>query len=219
MPKTSADCRPGRRPAGGAARRAYPPRRRQAKLAQARGHALLESARTMIAAEAIKRVEIRIRHGDLLEGTPIWRRTPSWWSSASAARRPTSPSSISARTSSAWCRPPPGRCSWRRAPTGRSSASLSRSTAAGAPTAPTDTAENRTRLDAPVRRLHEAGFDVEGRLLQGEPDNFIAVHVEAEGVGLLVMGAYGHSRIRSLVIGSTTESMVRRCKVPVLMFL
>lgn len=70
-----------------------------------------------------------------------------------------------------------------------------------------------------MRRLHEAGFDVEGRLLQGEPDNLIAVHVEAEGVGLLVMGAYGHSRIRSLVIGSTTESMVRRCKVPVLMFL
>jgi nucleotide-binding universal stress UspA family protein len=35
---------------------------------------------------------------------------------------------------------------------------------------------------------------------------------------VMVMGAYGHSRIRSLVIGSTTEAMVRRCKVPVLMF-
>jgi hypothetical protein len=31
------------------------------------------------------------------------------------------------------------------------------------------------------------------------------------------MGAYGHSRIRSFVIGSTTTEMVRSCKVPVLM--
>jgi nucleotide-binding universal stress UspA family protein len=38
------------------------------------------------------------------------------------------------------------------------------------------------------------------------------------GVDLLVMGAYGHGRIRSLVVGSTTTAMVRRCKIPVLMF-
>ncbi len=29
------------------------------------------------------------------------------------------------------------------------------------------------------------------------------------------MGAYGHSRIRSLIIGSTTTSLIRLCKVPV----
>ena len=42
--------------------------------------------------------------------------------------------------------------------------------------------------------------------------------VRNEKIGLLVMGAYGHSRIRSLVIGSTTTEMVRSCKVPVLLF-
>ncbi|WP_372803402.1 universal stress protein, partial [Paracoccus seriniphilus] len=42
--------------------------------------------------------------------------------------------------------------------------------------------------------------------------------IDAEGFDMLVMGAYGHSRIRSLVIGSTTTEMVRSCKVPVLMF-
>jgi nucleotide-binding universal stress UspA family protein len=31
------------------------------------------------------------------------------------------------------------------------------------------------------------------------------------------MGAYGHSRIRQMIIGSTTAEMVRSCKVPVLM--
>src|SRR5690606_5753420 len=81
-----------------------------------------------------------------------------------------------------------------------------------------DTAENRSRLDAPVRRPRAAGLDVEGLLLPGDPDEVIASHVETHGIGLLVMGAYGHSRIRSLVIGSTTEAMVRRCKVPVFMF-
>jgi nucleotide-binding universal stress UspA family protein len=80
-----------------------------------------------------------------------------------------------------------------------------------------DTAENRSRLDAPVRRLRECGFEVEGLLLPGDPDEVIGGHVEAHGIGLLVMGAYGHSRIRSLVIGSTTEAMVRRCKVPVVL--
>ena len=80
------------------------------------------------------------------------------------------------------------------------------------------TAENRSRLDAPVRRLRDAGFDVEGFLIPGDPDEVIGGHVETQGIGLLVMGAYGHSRIRSLVIGSTTEAMVRRCKIPVLMF-
>ena len=53
---------------------------------------------------------------------------------------------------------------------------------------------------------------------QGPPDAVIAKSVEADGVDLLVMGAYGHSRIRSLIIGSTTTSMIRQCLVPVLLF-
>ncbi|WP_346433142.1 universal stress protein [Breoghania sp.] len=41
---------------------------------------------------------------------------------------------------------------------------------------------------------------------------------EREGFHLLVMDAYGHSRIRSFVIGSTTSEMMRSCKVPILLF-
>lgn len=80
------------------------------------------------------------------------------------------------------------------------------------------TPENKSRLDAVVWRLKEAGYQVESALLDGDPDDVISAYVESNEIGLLVMGAYGHSRIRSLVIGSTTEAMVRRCKVPVLMF-
>ncbi len=32
------------------------------------------------------------------------------------------------------------------------------------------------------------------------------------------MGAYGHHRIRHLVIGSTTAQMLRRCHIPILLF-
>jgi nucleotide-binding universal stress UspA family protein len=42
--------------------------------------------------------------------------------------------------------------------------------------------------------------------------------VEREGIDLLVMGAYGHSRIRNLIIGSTTTEMVRSCKIPVILY-
>ena len=32
------------------------------------------------------------------------------------------------------------------------------------------------------------------------------------------MVAYGHSRIRSLLIGSTTTALLRACRIPVLVF-
>ena len=54
-------------------------------------------------------------------------------------------------------------------------------------------------------RLREAGFDVDARLENGEPEDVIARSVESQPNALLVMGAYGHSRIRSYIIGSTTS--------------
>ena len=81
-----------------------------------------------------------------------------------------------------------------------------------------DTPEKRRLLEAPARQLQEAGFTLHTRLEQGAPEGVIQQHVEARNIGLLVMGAYGHSRIRSLIIGSTTTELLRRCRVPVLMF-
>jgi len=34
---------------------------------------------------------------------------------------------------------------------------------------------------------------------------------------MLVMGAYGHSRVRHLLVGSTTTTMLRRASLPVLL--
>lgn len=66
--------------------------------------------------------------------------------------------------------------------------------------------------------LRAAGQAPVCQMLVGAVDNEISTYVEGQGINLLVMGAYGHSRIRQLIIGSTTTSMIRRCKVPVLLF-
>lgn len=73
-------------------------------------------------------------------------------------------------------------------------------------------------LHEAAAKLSAAGFDVEAHSVAGEPEKVIAESVERDGIGLLVMGAYGHSRIRQLMVGSTTTAMVRTCHVPVLMF-
>ena len=40
--------------------------------------------------------------------------------------------------------------------------------------------------------------------------------VKAQVASLLVMGAYGHSRIRQLMVGSITTTLLRLSAVPVL---
>ena len=78
--------------------------------------------------------------------------------------------------------------------------------------------ETARELEAATTALKGAGFEVESELFQGHVEEIIKREVEARSADLLVMGAYGHSRIRRLVIGSTTAQLVRDCHVPVLMF-
>ncbi|MEC5384032.1 universal stress protein, partial [Aurantimonas sp. C2-6-R+9] len=72
------------------------------------------------------------------------------------------------------------------------------------------------RLKAAQETLASAGYDVTVGFEKGEPDDVIAAKVKRDGVGLLVMGAYGHSRIRNLIVGSTTTSLIQSCAIPVL---
>ena len=66
-------------------------------------------------------------------------------------------------------------------------------------------------------RLLAAGIEAETSILAGQPETVLGRLIEEEQFDMLVMGAYGHSRIRSLLIGSTTTEMIRSCKVPVLL--
>lgn len=81
-----------------------------------------------------------------------------------------------------------------------------------------DTAETRKRLDDARAILEDGGYSVEASVMQGQPETVISHAVESEAIDLLVMGAYGHSRVRSLIIGSTTTGMVRSCKIPIALF-
>ncbi len=73
-------------------------------------------------------------------------------------------------------------------------------------------------LQEAAGKLREAGYAVTAEARPGHPDEVISELVKSAGIDLLVMGAYGHSRIRQLMVGSTTTAMVRSCQIPVLMF-
>ncbi|MEO5732456.1 MAG: universal stress protein [Rubrivivax sp.] len=71
-------------------------------------------------------------------------------------------------------------------------------------------------LDDPCRSLVLAGFDTRSEQLAGEPEVVLPALLKAQGAAWLVMGAYGHSRIRLLIVGSTTTALLRLAEVPVL---
>ncbi|MGJ8639783.1 MAG: universal stress protein [Opitutaceae bacterium] len=66
--------------------------------------------------------------------------------------------------------------------------------------------------------LREAGLKATYQVLNGIVESAIASYVDSKGIDLLVAGAYGHSRIRDLLIGSTTTELLRKCHIPVLCF-
>lgn len=74
----------------------------------------------------------------------------------------------------------------------------------------------KTLADA-AGTLEAAGLDVETEVIGGQPETALAGLVEKTPFDMVVMGAYGHSRIRSLIIGSTTTEMIRSCKVPIVL--
>ncbi|AWV07734.1 universal stress protein [Marilutibacter maris] len=72
-------------------------------------------------------------------------------------------------------------------------------------------------MDDAAAQLREAGFAIETATVPGTADAVIAAQVAERGIDLLVMGAYGHSRIRQLIVGSTTTEVLRTCAIPVLL--
>ncbi len=79
-------------------------------------------------------------------------------------------------------------------------------------------ADAKWYLEEAAEKLRAVGYVVSVEAEPGDPEHVIANTLEPQKIDLIVMGAYGHSRIRHLIIGSTTTEVVRTCKVPVLMF-
>jgi nucleotide-binding universal stress UspA family protein len=61
------------------------------------------------------------------------------------------------------------------------------------------------------------GREVTTTLKPGKPEDVIASVVGATRGSILIMGAYGHSPLRTLIVGSTTTAMIRTVHVPILL--
>ncbi len=80
-----------------------------------------------------------------------------------------------------------------------------------------DTAEKRAKLEQARKTLEDAGIEAPTAILPGESELVLRQYQQDKGIDLIIMGAYGHSRIRRLLIGSTTTAILRQSVVPVLL--
>lgn len=76
--------------------------------------------------------------------------------------------------------------------------------------------ERRRQVDAAAAQLAD-GHKVSTVLQAGKAEEIIADIVAQTPGAMLVMGAYGHSPLRKLIVGSTTTAMIRTVHVPVLL--
>jgi len=79
-------------------------------------------------------------------------------------------------------------------------------------------AEMQEHLRWASTMLESAGFEVVTQIIAGEVKHVLCDYRDAHDIGMVVMGAYGHSKIRQFLIGSTTTKMIRHTsKVPLLL--
>ncbi|WP_431637111.1 universal stress protein [Dyella sp. KULCS107] len=83
--------------------------------------------------------------------------------------------------------------------------------------AASESAESKAAMHWAVQLLDAAGVEARMETIPGHADAVIADYVRTHAIDLVAMGAYGHSRIRQLIVGSTTTTMIRSCLVPILL--
>ncbi|MFU7157019.1 universal stress protein [Pseudomonas aeruginosa] len=76
---------------------------------------------------------------------------------------------------------------------------------------------DKESLERAAGQLAAAGFEVHTAMLAGEVEPILHAYQAQHKIDLLAMGAYGHSRIREFLVGSTTSSMLRTTSTPLLM--
>jgi nucleotide-binding universal stress UspA family protein len=79
-----------------------------------------------------------------------------------------------------------------------------------------ETGENRSQLEWALTTLRDVGLEAEGAIRAGDVEAALHAYEKENGIDMMVMGAYGHSRIRHLLVGSTTNVMLRKSHIPVL---
>ena len=77
--------------------------------------------------------------------------------------------------------------------------------------------DSEKQLDWARSTLEQAGLEVTVALIPGDTERVIAQYVREQSIDMLLMGAYGHSPLRSLLFGSKTTDLLRSAKVPTLL--
>ncbi|MDD8060831.1 MULTISPECIES: universal stress protein [Shewanella] len=72
-------------------------------------------------------------------------------------------------------------------------------------------------LAAAADTLNGADFNVSTAVCQGEVQAALEAYQIEHSIDLMVMGAYGHSRIREFFVGSNTTRMISKSKIPLLL--
>lgn len=80
-----------------------------------------------------------------------------------------------------------------------------------------DNALTRAALHDAQAQLEIAGFLVIPAIREGNLEPVLHAYRQERAIDLVAMGAYGHSRIRRLLLGSTTSQMLHTSRTPLLL--
>ncbi|RUO28734.1 universal stress protein [Aliidiomarina sanyensis] len=81
-----------------------------------------------------------------------------------------------------------------------------------------ESSEHQAQLSSAVTILEEHGFeDVTSALLSGDVEDTLNQYAAEHQISVMVMGAYGHSRIREFLLGSHTNAMILSAQIPLLL--
>ena len=79
------------------------------------------------------------------------------------------------------------------------------------------TADQQAQMDAARAVLEAPGHTVHTAFRIGDVEPALHAYQAEQGIDLLVMGAYGHSRLREFAFGGVSRHLLRHMTVPVLM--
>lgn len=215
---------------------------RRSLLQRESGRELLAHARSRAGAAGVTQLDARLRHGDLVETAIELQAEASLFvlgehrhSGAAVARgaehhleqviRGVAGSSVLVASTEHFAAPQRSVLAFDGSPSARKAlaAVASHPLLAGLPVLvarvgadSADSAASRSSLDEAAALLTAAGVTVQTQRLDGEPQQALPALVKAQAPSLLVMGAYGHSRLRQWLRGSLTTSLLRLGEVPAL---
>ncbi|MEP2781890.1 MAG: universal stress protein [Pseudoruegeria sp.] len=210
-----------------------------AKLAQKRGRAILEDAEARVRADGVEDVTTRLRHGDLLEelleaekGADLvvigkrgegadFAKMHLGSNLERVARASVIPVLVASRAFvpvERFMIAYDGSKATMKAVDHIAKSKVFAGLDASLLCVGEDDQTSRRALEGAEALLKDAGYTVRSDIQSGHPAEVISAQVKEKSIDVLMMGAYSTSRLRSLLLGSTSSEMIRSCHVPILLF-